>query len=74
MSETETSESPTGSSVADDIEIVRDALFYGLEYWGHELDDVSAVILAITPEAKRYESAIEAFEHIVSDQGTRQQR
>lgn len=46
------------------VELIGEALHHGLDYWGHELDDVSAQAVAITLEAKRYESALVALEHL----------
>ena len=41
------------------------ALSDGLEYFGHEVDDVSGAVIARTPRAKKYERAMEALDRIV---------
>jgi hypothetical protein len=43
------------------------ALQFGLEYFGHELDDVTGRAHAITPEAKRFEEAMEALATVAAE-------
>jgi len=47
------------------IDAVATALVDGLEYFGHELDDVTGLVHAITPQAKKYEDALAALAVLV---------
>ena len=45
------------------------ALGDGLDYFGHELDDVTGEVHALTPEAMKYERAFDAFCEICDELG-----
>lgn len=45
------------------------ALVSGLEYHGHELDDVTGDVHALTAEAKKYERGYNAFNEICKEFG-----
>lgn len=47
-----------------DVVDVRIALHDGLEYFGHEVDDVSGAVIARSPKAKLYERAMDAMHRI----------
>ena len=40
---------------------LREALHDGLEYFGHELDDVTGAVHAISPQAKKYDAGLDAL-------------
>lgn len=44
------------------IATIRVALIDGLNYHGHELDDVTSIIHAISAEAKKYEAGLNALD------------
>lgn len=46
------------------LETIAVALHDGLEYFGHELDDVTGRIYAPSPQAKKYDRAIDALAQV----------
>jgi hypothetical protein len=40
---------------------LSEALHDGLEYFGHELDDVTGAVHAISPQAKKYDAGLDAL-------------
>ena len=49
-----------------DAQTISEALNAGFEYWGHELDDVTGRVHALSPEAKLFEVAFAALARLVA--------
>lgn len=50
-----------------DIDTIREALIDGLEYFGHELDDVTGRVHAVSDQAKKYDSALAALARVEAE-------
>lgn len=62
------------TDIERDAQTIREALNAGFEYWGHELDDVTGRVHALSPEAKRFEVAFAALARLVAALAAAEQR
>lgn len=60
--------------MSDHAEIIREALTFGLEYHGHELDDVTGRVHAVTEDAKKFERAFVALDGLLADHAAETER
>ena len=50
----------------EQVATIHEALHYGLDYFGHELDDVGSPIAAVTSRAQKFERAIAEFDSLAA--------